>query len=416
MEKEFDELLRHALTPMDEPNDWLNQRIVSRVKEQKEMAGRKKGKLSTAIVFSAFVLCLSSVTVCAARKYLTPSDVAENMQNKKLADFFCREQAGEMYETQSYGNYRVTYLGIVLGELLSEYQYYDDFGNLMADRTYAAVAIESSDGEPISDTFFASPLIGDYNPAIYNMTNMHGSYAEMTEDGILYMLLECDNVEIFADHDLYLCVSEGMFYNKEAYNYDARTGRISRNEAFEGLNALFDLPVDSSKANPQKAAEYLVALGLESDIDKEKLYVELEEAVATEEKNAIEAEETKQYKKGLEVAEYALLFVGNPYAWGEDSLTEGTDCSGFTKSVYEHFEISLPHSSGKQRELGTEIETIEHAQPGDLIFYETPAHVAIYIGDGMVVHAMPEIGICVSEVDFDDISGIRRILNMEYGI
>lgn len=414
MEKEFDELLRHALTPMDEPNDWLNQRIVSRVKEQKEMVGRKKGKLSTAIVIAAFVLCLSSVTVYAAWKYLTPSDVAEKMQNKKLADFFLGEHAGEINETQSYGNYRVAFLGIVSGELLSEYQYYDDFGNLMVDRTYAVVAIESSDGEPISDTFFASPLIGDYNPAIYNMTNMHGSYAEMTEDGILYMLLECDNVEIFADHDLYLCVSEGMFYNKEAYNYDARTGRISRNEAFEGLNALFDLPVDSSKANPQKAAEYLVALGLESDIDKEKLYVELEEAVATEEKNAIEAEETKQYKKGLEVAEYALLFVGNPYAWGEDSLTEGTDCSGFTKSVYEHFEISLPHSSGKQRELGTEIETIEHAQPGDLIFYETPAHVAIYIGDGMVVHAMPEIGICVSEVDFDDISGIRRILNMEY--
>ena len=155
---------------------------------------------------------------------------------------------------------------------------------------------------------------------------------------------------------------------------------------------------------------------MESDIDKEKLYVELEESFAVEEKEenkSFEVEEKEDNKTGAEVAEYALLFVGNPYAWGEDSLTEGTDCSGFTKSVYEHFEISLPRSSSKQRELGAEIETIEHAKPGDLVFYETPAHVAIYIGDGMVVHAMPEIGICVSEVDFDDISGIRRILDME---
>ena len=416
MEKEFDELLRHALTPMDEPNYWLNQKIVNRVKEQKEMAGRKKGKLSTAIIIAAFVLCVSSVTVYAAWKYLTPSDVAEKMQNKKLADIFLEEHASAMNETQSYGSYGVTFLGIVSGELLSEYPYYDENGQIMADRTYAVVAIENSDGESMTDAFFASPLIGDYNPAIYNMTSMHGSYAKMTEDGIIYILLECDNVEIFADHDLYLCVSEGMFYNEEAYNYDEMTGKISRNEEFEGLNALFDLPVESSKANPQKAAEYLAGLGLESDIDKEKLYVELEESFAVEEKEenkSFEVEEKEENKTGAEVAEYALLFVGNPYAWGEDSLTEGTDCSGFTKSVYEHFEISLPRSSSKQRELGAEIETIEHAKPGDLVFYETPAHVAIYIGDGMVVHAMPEIGICVSEVDFDDISGIRRILDME---
>jgi len=59
--------------------------------------------------------------------------------------------------------------------------------------------------------------------------------------------------------------------------------------------------------------------------------------------------------------------------------------------------------------LGTIVETLENAKPDDLVFYETPAHVAIYIGDGMLVHAMPEIGICISEVDFDDIWGIRGI-------
>ncbi len=56
------------------------------------------------------------------------------------------------------------------------------------------------------------------------------------------------------------------------------------------------------------------------------------------------------------------------------------------------------------------VETIENAEPGDLVFYETPAHVAIYIGDGLIVHAMPEMGICISEADFDEIAEIRRVV------
>ena len=109
--------------------------------------------------------------------------------------------------------------------------------------------------------------------------------------------------------------------------------------------------------------------------------------------------------------EYALQFIGNPYAWGCDSLTEGTDSSGFTKSIYEHFGISLEHDSRKQMEAGIEVDSVKNAKAGDLVFYETPAHVAIYVGDGLVVHSMPQEGICVSEVDFDEVTGVRRILD-----
>lgn len=63
--------------------------------------------------------------------------------------------------------------------------------------------------------------------------------------------------------------------------------------------------------------------------------------------------------------------------------------------------------------MGIEIDTLENAMPGDLIIYETPSHVAIYIGDGQIVHAVSPIGVCVSEADFDEISSIRRVLNME---
>ena len=77
-----------------------------------------------------------------------------------------------------------------------------------------------------------------------------------------------------------------------------------------------------------------------------------------------------------------------------------------------YFGVSLPHSAAAQRTLGTRVEALENAEPGDLIFYETPSHAAIYLGDGMVVHAMPETGICTSEADFDQIEEIRRILDV----
>ncbi|MBE5891359.1 MAG: peptidoglycan endopeptidase [Lachnospiraceae bacterium] len=88
------------------------------------------------------------------------------------------------------------------------------------------------------------------------------------------------------------------------------------------------------------------------------------------------------------LCEYALQFVGNPYVWGGSSLTNGTDCSGFTMRVFAQFGISLPHYSGSQPSYGTRINA-EDAQPGDLFFYGSGhiSHVAIYIGNGQIVHA-----------------------------
>jgi len=405
----LDNALRHALTPGDEADIRLNQKILNQAEEKRKMAERKNWRLTAAIA-AGLVLCISSVTVYAAWKYLPASDVAANVQGRNLAEAFAGEQAFVINEVQSYGDYRVTLLSIISGRMLSEYPHYHN-GEIAADRTYVVIAIENGNGVPMPDTsdesygnleFFASPLIGDFNPAFYNIAGMSGNYTDMTEEGILYRLLECSNVEIFADHDLYLCVSEGMFYDSEAYCYDELTGKISRNENYEGMNALFELPMDIAKADPQKAAEYMAELGFESDILREKLDAELGEA--------FEVKVTEENKMGAEAAEYALQFVGNPYVWGEDSLTEGTDSSGFTKSVYAHFDISLPHSSSGQRTSGMKVETIENAEPGDLVFYETPAHVAIYIGDGLIVHAMPEMGICISEADFDEIAEIRRVV------
>lgn len=115
-----------------------------------------------------------------------------------------------------------------------------------------------------------------------------------------------------------------------------------------------------------------------------------------------------------DLVNYALQFVGNPYVYGGSSLTSGTDCSGFTMRVYEHFGYSLYRSSRDQIKNGTNIGIYE-VQPGDLLFYNnggsTIGHVAIYIGDGKIVHAStPRTGIIVSNAYYQTPCGATRIL------
>lgn len=111
---------------------------------------------------------------------------------------------------------------------------------------------------------------------------------------------------------------------------------------------------------------------------------------------------------GQQAANYACNFVGNPYKFGGTSLTNGTDCSGFTMSVYANFGISLPHSSGAQRGCGYDVGGLANAQPGDLVCYS--GHVGLYIGGGQIVHASTAAtGIKVSNADYRSVLAVRRI-------
>ena len=85
---------------------------------------------------------------------------------------------------------------------------------------------------------------------------------------------------------------------------------------------------------------------------------------------------------------YACRFIGNPYVWGGTSLTHGADCSGFVMSVFANYGVYLPHSSRAQAYCGTRINSSQ-MKPGDLVFYGRYGidHVAIYIGNGQIVHA-----------------------------
>ncbi len=124
--------------------------------------------------------------------------------------------------------------------------------------------------------------------------------------------------------------------------------------------------------------------------------------------NAASTYTTATNSIGSAVAQFALQFVGNPYVYGGTSLTNGADCSGFVMSVYNNFGVSLPHSSGADRSVGSAVDGLANAQPGDIICYS--GHVAIYIGGGQIVHASTaKTGIKVSDASYRTVLAVRRI-------
>lgn len=115
---------------------------------------------------------------------------------------------------------------------------------------------------------------------------------------------------------------------------------------------------------------------------------------------------------GSSIVKYAQQFVGNPYVWGGESLTNGADCSGFTQAVFSDMGISIGRTAAEQAEGGEEVD-LDDIQAGDILYYYNDegriGHVTIYNGDGTVTHASnPENGIRISDVDYRTPAGARR--------
>lgn len=175
-----------------------------------------------------------------------------------------------------------------------------------------------------------------------------------------------------------------------------------------------------AEANTESEVITLVAMGEELEVaavegdwvkvllDNDEVYVSAEYVEVSAELGTAVTMTELLYGQGVsdvrvDVCQYAKEFIGNPYVWGGTSLTKGTDCSGFVMRVFQKYGVKLPRNSRAQANCGTTIKVSE-AKPGDLIFYakgKTINHVAIYIGNGQVVHASsPKTGIKISNVSY----------------
>lgn len=169
----------------------------------------------------------------------------------------------------------------------------------------------------------------------------------------------------------------------------------------------------AAERRAREAQEALAAAQAAAERAAKEAQVQQAQASVTE---SITSDTTNAALREAIVA-YALQFVGNPYVYGGNSLTNGTDCSGFVKLVYQQFGYNLTRRASLQYNDGRHI-SISELQPGDLIFYPEPydpndiGHVAMYIGNGQVVHAStPSTGIKISSYNYRTIYGAVSIID-----
>lgn len=182
--------------------------------------------------------------------------------------------------------------------------------------------------------------------------------------------------------------------------YDEEGNEVDAEDDLENGETLYD--EEGNEIDPDSVTD-------EEESDGDVEYDEYGNVIDSD--NTVDPEEYQSSGSGSgsSVVDFATQFVGNPYVWGGTSLTDGADCSGFVQSVYANFGVSLPRTSYEQQNAGTEVSYAD-AQPGDLICYG--GHVAIYMGDGKIVHASnAKDGIKISnDATYRTILSVRRLV------
>ena len=229
--------------------------------------------------------------------------------------------------------------------------------------------------------------------------------------------------EVLDTDDIWAHIRSGEVEGYVSLDY-LLTGVPAKFKAEELAVTVAKVTTDSLKvraeANTESEVITLVAMGEELEVaavegdwvkvllDDDEVYVSAEYVEVSAELGTAVTMTELLYGQGVsdvrvDVCQYAKEFIGNPYVWGGTSLTNGADCSGFVMSVFQKYGVKLPRNSRAQANCGTTIKVAE-AKPGDLIFYakgKTINHVAIYIGNGQVVHASsPKTGIKISNVSY----------------
>ena len=156
----------------------------------------------------------------------------------------------------------------------------------------------------------------------------------------------------------------------------------------------------------------------ENEVEKIDVNTEDLEVISNNEVYSINLaaqEESTPYNEIIsnQVVNYALKFVGGPYVYGGNSLTNGTDCSGFTKLVFANYGVYLPRSASEQAYAGIHVD-INDIMPGDIVvsgYDGIVCHAALYIGNGKLVHALnSDVGIVVTNINIMPVIDVRRVV------
>ncbi len=230
-------------------------------REYPTMHFKKFGKTAALLAAALAVLTLS---VSAAYLLLSPSEAARELDDPALAEAFAGEDAVLLNETAVVGDYDVTLLGMVSGKNLSEFG-----SDLDQDHTYVMAALARTDGTPLEqETYDAfstiiTPLVAGYPVHVVNCWTLDAFARCGVVDGVAYYLLDTQSLEMFADRTVYLAVYQDGFAPSTDQFDMAADGSLSYAAGHEG--ALFVLPLDASRADPEAAEAFVRDTGLVLD-------------------------------------------------------------------------------------------------------------------------------------------------------
>ena len=254
---------RAAFDAVDFSADF-EERILQKLAAPRQTSEKEQNKMSMnrmkkTILLAAAAVALLAVTVSAAVVWLTPAQVADRVEEPLLAEAFQGDDAIVLDESVTAGDYQITLAGMVSGEDLSVPTDYN--GEIINDRTYAVFRVARADGEPLTDypNLSYSPLVDGYHVRCVNAWTLGTTTQQFIEDGVVYCLFDCRNLEIFADHPVRFAIYEGGVPNTDLFSM-AEDGTISLREGVVG--ALFTLPLDESRADPEAAQTFAESTGI----------------------------------------------------------------------------------------------------------------------------------------------------------
>ncbi len=191
-------------------------------------------------------------------------------------------------------------------------------------------------------------------------------------------------------------------------NYaDDKTGFVSADYVSVVEEFIYAKTMDEIKAEEEEQKKLLAR---QKEDEKQKP----ENVTITETEQPATAQYAASGDLRNDIVNFALQYVGCPYVHGGNSLTNGTDCSGFTSLVYANFGYGLSRTPSGQLSSNGRSVSLDEIQPGDIVCYGKSkcTHVGIYIGDGQIVHvANPRKGIVVYNVGYDNILGVKNVID-----